>query len=110
MKAIGSLISPVAMTPIPLRHLHNSCIILLRNLILIVSQFQGNFLPLLTWLMYFLPLSGLDGILMFTRTMKKQLPKQGILTKDYFTLSMVDRKSTRLNSSHLGISYAVFCL
>src|ERR1035438_5337195 len=35
----------------------------------------------------------------------------------YFALSMVcthlgclDRKSTRLNSSHLGISYAVFCL
>src|SRR5262245_34727418 len=25
-------------------------------------------------------------------------------------LSLVDRKSTRLNSSHLGISYAVFCL
>src|SRR5262245_62473168 len=24
--------------------------------------------------------------------------------------STVDRKSTRLNSSHLGISYAVFCL
>src|SRR5258705_8077038 len=24
--------------------------------------------------------------------------------------SMSDRKSTRLNSSHLGISYAVFCL
>src|SRR5947199_6662512 len=24
--------------------------------------------------------------------------------------SMTDRKSTRLNSSHLGISYAVFCL
>src|SRR5205814_8886437 len=24
--------------------------------------------------------------------------------------SAVDRKSTRLNSSHLGISYAVFCL
>src|SRR5262245_33880778 len=24
--------------------------------------------------------------------------------------SLVDRKSTRLNSSHLGISYAVFCL
>src|SRR5262245_64034374 len=24
--------------------------------------------------------------------------------------SMIDRKSTRLNSSHLGISYAVFCL
>src|SRR5471030_2117189 len=26
------------------------------------------------------------------------------------TASMIDRKSTRLNSSHLGISYAVFCL
>src|SRR5436853_3921376 len=25
-------------------------------------------------------------------------------------LSFIDRKSTRLNSSHLGISYAVFCL
>src|SRR5262245_64622320 len=25
-------------------------------------------------------------------------------------LTGVDRKSTRLNSSHLGISYAVFCL
>src|SRR5437899_5354801 len=24
--------------------------------------------------------------------------------------NLVDRKSTRLNSSHLGISYAVFCL
>src|ERR1035438_6026364 len=26
------------------------------------------------------------------------------------TVLIVDRKSTRLNSSHLGISYAVFCL
>src|SRR5437899_4041240 len=25
-------------------------------------------------------------------------------------LTILDRKSTRLNSSHLGISYAVFCL
>src|SRR6195952_6037934 len=25
-------------------------------------------------------------------------------------LKTIDRKSTRLNSSHLGISYAVFCL
>src|SRR5258705_7028892 len=25
-------------------------------------------------------------------------------------VTVVDRKSTRLNSSHLGISYAVFCL
>src|ERR1035441_3115169 len=27
-----------------------------------------------------------------------------------FLLALRDRKSTRLNSSHLGISYAVFCL
>src|SRR5436853_4888253 len=27
-----------------------------------------------------------------------------------FTGGLKDRKSTRLNSSHLGISYAVFCL
>src|SRR5205814_3492530 len=27
-----------------------------------------------------------------------------------FVLCGLDRKSTRLNSSHLGISYAVFCL
>src|SRR5258705_12141443 len=25
-------------------------------------------------------------------------------------VTLIDRKSTRLNSSHLGISYAVFCL
>src|ERR1035441_8476180 len=29
---------------------------------------------------------------------------------DFFGLAYKDRKSTRLNSSHLGISYAVFCL
>src|SRR5258705_9956937 len=28
----------------------------------------------------------------------------------FFRISKTDRKSTRLNSSHLGISYAVFCL
>src|SRR5439155_22987322 len=27
-----------------------------------------------------------------------------------FTIQAVDRKSTRLNSSHVAISYAVFCL
>src|ERR1035438_3941108 len=28
---------------------------------------------------------------------------------DFRNVSAIDRKSTRLNSSHLGISYAVFC-
>src|SRR2546426_3521117 len=30
--------------------------------------------------------------------------------RDLTNLSRIDRKSTRLNSSHLVISYAVFCL
>src|ERR1035438_1564551 len=46
--------------------------------------------------------------------------QEGIIIKDYILLAnpfpifpehfTIDRKSTRLNSSHLGISYAVFCL
>src|SRR5256885_3428320 len=31
-------------------------------------------------------------------------------THDLNTFQLIDRKSTRLNSSHLVISYAVFCL
>src|SRR5258705_7915601 len=34
----------------------------------------------------------------------------GLLTPTLPRVSRPDRKSTRLNSSHLGISYAVFCL
>src|ERR1039458_3674301 len=30
--------------------------------------------------------------------------------KEIANKALLDRKSTRLNSSHLGISYAVFCL
>src|SRR5258705_2318488 len=30
--------------------------------------------------------------------------------RERFVAEFLDRKSTRLNSSHLGISYAVFCL
>src|SRR5262245_63595484 len=33
-----------------------------------------------------------------------------VLVEPCTRFRMVDRKSTRLNSSHLGISYAVFCL
>src|ERR1035441_5485599 len=32
------------------------------------------------------------------------------VTALYPVITVLDRKSTRLNSSHLGISYAVFCL
>src|ERR1035438_4714524 len=36
------------------------------------------------------------------------LPMKGVRLP--FLQTVIDRKSTRLNSSHLGISYAVFCL
>src|SRR5690606_41858573 len=35
---------------------------------------------------------------------------QHVLTADVERLAIEDRKSTRLNSSHVKISYAVFCL
>src|SRR3712207_7704743 len=36
--------------------------------------------------------------------------KKGVVPKFSNTKQTVDRKSTRLNSSHANISYAVFCL
>src|SRR6267378_6254416 len=37
------------------------------------------------------------------------LLQQAATERDYFLRAIVDRKSTRLNSSHVEISYAVFC-
>src|SRR5690606_25865808 len=36
--------------------------------------------------------------------------KEALLGEAYFLRALTDRKSTRLNSSHVKISYAVFCL
>src|SRR3712207_7077426 len=36
--------------------------------------------------------------------------EHGALTRSTITIRFGDRKSTRLNSSHANISYAVFCL
>src|SRR5205814_3183956 len=43
---------------------------------------------------------------------RSRLPNQPTryLSVARITVVQADRKSTRLNSSHLGISYAVFCL
>src|SRR3712207_8963485 len=41
-----------------------------------------------------------------TRDLAKELAESGVEMLD----APVDRKSTRLNSSHANISYAVFCL
>src|SRR5947199_6577312 len=41
-----------------------------------------------------------------TEAGRRRAPNNGVMTFPFW----IDRKSTRLNSSHLGISYAVFCL
>src|SRR5690625_6727167 len=44
---------------------------------------------------------------------KDLLREKGVLVKEFagdFSVAIKDRKSTRLNSSHVAISYAVFCL
>src|SRR5947199_4676154 len=58
---------------------------------------------------------GIFGAEPWTPTMRETIEeKLNIDAIDIYGLSEVigpgDRKSTRLNSSHLGISYAVFCL
>src|ERR1035437_10841661 len=35
--------------------------------------------------------------------------KKGLNLKEFYLKRIIDRKSTRLNSSHANISYAVFC-
>src|SRR5690606_41423306 len=47
-------------------------------------------------------LPGLEGL--------EPLRAYGYRKPDQFKSAFVDRKSTRLNSSHVKISYAVFCL
>src|SRR2546422_2405745 len=44
------------------------------------------------------------------RTDEKRLPVAGIPGRSPLCVPDIDRKSTRLNSSHGYISYAVFCL
>src|SRR5262245_16890362 len=51
---------------------------------------------------------GEDGLVGDRRTRALELPR--LAKAEYSRMPKQDRKSTRLNSSHLGISYAVFCL
>src|SRR5262245_62620898 len=51
---------------------------------------------------------GRDGIRV--NSVSPGLVRTGMTEKVYENTALADRKSTRLNSSHLGISYAVFCL
>src|ERR1039458_2816728 len=51
-----------------------------------------------------------DGILPDRKSTRLNSSHLGISYAVFCLLKRSDRKSTRLNSSHLGISYAVFCL
>src|SRR5947199_1120787 len=44
------------------------------------------------------------------RFLSRDRVEERVEAADLFFRQLRDRKSTRLNSSHLGISYAVFCL
>src|ERR1035438_10750419 len=46
----------------------------------------------------------------FAPPLRQNSYRRGVLVKLTILAVFLDRKSTRLNSSHLGISYAVFCL
>src|SRR5437868_13322172 len=52
-----------------------------------------------------------EHLLLFSRQPITEQPPRfiGLLRSDRFPQVGVDRKSTRLNSSHVSISYAVFC-
>src|SRR5439155_6260057 len=57
--------------------------------------------------------SGVNFALYKKNTIQRRIKRRMVLHRmerleDY--LSFIDRKSTRLNSSHVAISYAVFCL
>src|SRR5438445_8261705 len=54
----------------------------------------------------FLVVKSVVGVLPANVTTWKVSPEAG----DTFQVETLDRKSTRLNSSHANISYAVFCL
>src|SRR3989344_7020375 len=104
---------------------------LVRDVILISTTVVGFVIPLLLSSDVNLDSKGLlisavifigvilYGIVLLLRVLRKELgtwPKtlEGVLkklTEDQLAIKRVlDRKSTRLNSSHMSISYAVFCL
>src|SRR2546427_3483172 len=57
-------------------------------------------------------LSMVDGVLLLVDAVEGPMPQTRFVTRKALALGLkpIDRKSTRLNSSHSQISYAVFCL
>src|SRR5439155_25778760 len=46
----------------------------------------------------------------FDKSPVLEVANPGVIIRDFLWENPTDRKSTRLNSSHVAISYAVFCL
>src|SRR5262245_11833586 len=81
------------------------------------SEFDVDRLILITLSMISIGVVGLviwDGVFPDRRDVRVlgvlPIPTRRFVFARLGSLGRVDRKSTRLNSSHLGISYAVFCL
>src|SRR2546430_4995447 len=55
-------------------------------------------------------LSMVDGVLLLVDAVEGPMPQTRFVTRKALAQGLKDRKSTRLNSSHSQISYAVFCL
>src|SRR5262245_63938773 len=55
-------------------------------------------------------LAGRAGVRDATPDRERLRHRDNVLAAERVLGTVPDRKSTRLNSSHLGISYAVFCL
>src|SRR5947199_5889652 len=84
-----------------------------------ICLFQPIFIPYFFFLMLRLPprftlfpyttlfRSEPDAV---ARDVHPRLPRLFVAVRRAEKVAVRDRKSTRLNSSHLGISYAVFCL
>src|SRR3712207_7267610 len=53
---------------------------------------------------------GMPVVLIAGETTEKAAPPAVVLGEENKIRQVLDRKSTRLNSSHANISYAVFCL
>src|SRR5690606_40133074 len=75
--------------------------------VLATPQREG--IDLLVWILP--PLGVLVGAVVLILTIRRMAPGSlGVTDEPAAPLAYEDRKSTRLNSSHVKISYAVFCL
>src|SRR3990167_8702258 len=75
---------------------------------LFLGGWQGPFLPPVLW--FLIKTYGIITVLMWVRWTFPRVRVDQFMGFAWKVLTPIDRKSTRLNSSHSQISYAVFCL